>query len=132
VTVADIVAALKCNAKCSKAEEQWIACPSMLTTEEIVEEMCEGHYGEREEEACTISIGTPSARQSCLHNFGLWTLCFSKMCHLGHKTLRRDRFLIALHSFHKGYWCFIPEIIWRQLHKFWEGVHHRAAEGTRT
>jgi hypothetical protein len=27
-----------------------------------------------------ISIGRPPARQSCLHNSGLWTLCFSEMC----------------------------------------------------
>jgi hypothetical protein len=26
----------------------------------------------------------------------------------------------------------VPEIIWRQIQKFWEGVHHRVAEHTRT
>jgi hypothetical protein len=41
-------------------------------------------------------------------------------------------FLNALYSFHKGYWCSILEIIWRQIYKIWEGVHHRVAEPTRT
>jgi hypothetical protein len=54
------------------------------------------------------------------------------VCPSGNKTQRRDLFLIALYAFHKGYWCSIPDIIWRQLDKFWEGVHQRAAEGTRT
>jgi hypothetical protein len=47
VTVADIAVALKCNAECPKAEEQWIACPSMLATEEIIEDMCEGCYADQ-------------------------------------------------------------------------------------
>jgi hypothetical protein len=41
VIIADIAATLKCNAKCPDVEEQWIACPSMLTSEEIVEDMCD-------------------------------------------------------------------------------------------
>jgi hypothetical protein len=54
------------------------------------------------------------------------------VCPLGHKTQRRDLFLSTLYSFHKGFWCSIPEIIWRQIYKFWEGVHHRVAEPTKT
>jgi hypothetical protein len=45
---------------------------------------------------------------------------------------RRDFFVTALYLFHKGYWCSIPKIIWRQLHKFWEGVHQQAADTTRS
>jgi hypothetical protein len=54
------------------------------------------------------------------------------VCPLGHKTQRRDLFLSALYSFHRGFWCSIPEIIWRQIQKFCEGVHHRGAEHTKT
>jgi hypothetical protein len=41
-------------------------------------------------------------------------------------------FLSALYAFYKGFWCSIPKIIWRQIYKFWEGVHHRVAEHTKT
>ena len=51
---------------------------------------------------------------------------------MGHKTQRRDLFFTALYSFHKGYWYSIPDIIWRQLHKFWEGVHQRAVDTSRS
>jgi hypothetical protein len=65
----------------------------------------------------------------------LWLVDFvlqQNVCPLGHKMQRQDLFLTALYAFHKGYWCSIPDIIWRQLHKFWEGVHLRAVEGTKT
>jgi hypothetical protein len=32
----------------------------------------------------------------------------------------------------QGYWCSIPEIIWMQLHKFWERVDQQAAETTKS
>jgi hypothetical protein len=51
---------------------------------------------------------------------------------LGHKTQRKDLFLNALYAFHRGFWCSIPEIIWRQIQKFWDRVHHRGAEHTKT
>jgi hypothetical protein len=57
---------------------------------------------------------------------------YRNVCPLGHKTQRRDLFLSALYSFHRGFWCSIPEIIWRQIQKFCEGVHHRGAEHTKT
>jgi hypothetical protein len=41
-------------------------------------------------------------------------------------------FLSALYAFHRGCWCSILEIIWQQIQKFWEGVHHRAVEHMRT
>jgi hypothetical protein len=40
--------------------------------------------------------------------------------------------LSALYAFHGSFWCSIPEIIWWQIQKFWEGVHVRAAEHTKT
>jgi hypothetical protein len=54
------------------------------------------------------------------------------VCPLGHKTQRWDLFITALYSFYKGYWCSIPKIIWMQLHKFWEGVHQRAIDTTKS
>jgi hypothetical protein len=44
VTVANIAAALKCHAEPPEAEEPWIVYPSMLTTEDIMVDMCEGQY----------------------------------------------------------------------------------------
>jgi hypothetical protein len=44
VTVANIAVALKCNTKQPEADDQWIAYPSMLTTEDIVLDMCEGQF----------------------------------------------------------------------------------------
>jgi hypothetical protein len=57
---------------------------------------------------------------------------YRNVCPLGHKTQRWDLFLSALYSFHRGFWCSIPEIIWCQIQKFCEGVHHRGAEHTKT
>jgi hypothetical protein len=56
---------------------------------------------------------------------------YRNVCPLGHKTQRRDLFLSALYAFHRGFWCSIPEIIWWQIQKFWDGVHHRGAEHTK-
>jgi hypothetical protein len=41
-------------------------------------------------------------------------------------------FLSALYAFHGGFWCSIPEIIWQQIQKSWERVHHQVAEHTKT
>jgi hypothetical protein len=41
-------------------------------------------------------------------------------------------FLSTLYAFHRGFWCSIPDIIWRQIQKLWEGVHHQVAEHTKT
>jgi folylpolyglutamate synthase/dihydropteroate synthase len=44
VTIADIAIALKCHAERPKAKEPWIVCPSLLSTEDIVSNMCEGQF----------------------------------------------------------------------------------------
>jgi hypothetical protein len=46
VTVADIAAASKCNAERPEADDQWIDRPSMLSTEDIVGDMCEGQFAD--------------------------------------------------------------------------------------
>jgi hypothetical protein len=53
VTVADIAAALKCNAKHPEVDDQWIDYPSMLTTEDIVVDMCEGQFTDQYKNAAS-------------------------------------------------------------------------------
>ena len=125
VTVTDIAVALNCHAECPEADDQWIACPSMLTIEHIVVNMCKGQFENQYKNAASKEK-QPSQ---------LWFVDFvlqRNVCPLGHKTQRRDIFLTALYSFYKGYWCSIPKIIWRQLYKFWEEVHQRAIKGTKS
>jgi hypothetical protein len=100
----------------SHPKQKTIVCPSMLTTKDIVVDMCEGQYADQYWNATSKAKVAPQ----------LWFVDFvlqRNVYPLGHKTERQDLFLTALYSFHKGYWCSIPEIIWRQLHKFWERVH---------
>jgi hypothetical protein len=97
----------------------------MLTTEDIVSDMCQGQFVDRHQNAASKAKLPPQ----------LWfvdVVLQKNVCSLGHKTQRRDLFLSALYSFYKCYWCSILDIIWWQIHKFWEGVHHRVAEPTRT
>jgi hypothetical protein len=42
VTIADVVTVLKCNHEPSELDVSWLECPSMLTLEDIVSDMCEG------------------------------------------------------------------------------------------
>jgi hypothetical protein len=121
VTIADVTAVLKC----SHADVPWIDCSSMLTLEDIIFNMCEGQYADKHQNV--------SSKAKIPQN--IWfvdVVLYRKVCPSGHKTQRRDVFLSALYVFHKGFWCSIPEIIWQQIYKFWEGVHHRVAEHTRT
>jgi hypothetical protein len=125
VIVADIATALKCNVEQPEVDDHWIACPSMLTTEDIISDMCEGQFADKHNNATTKSKLPPQ----------LWfvdSVLQRNVCHLGHKTQRWDLFLTTLYSFYRGYWCSIPEIIWTQLYKFWEGVHLRTAETTKS
>jgi hypothetical protein len=125
VTIADIVVVLKCHHEPPEVGEPWIDCPSMLTIEDIVFDMCEGQYADRHKNATN--------KAKILSKLWFVDVVLQKnVCPLGHKTQRRDMFLSALYSFHKGYWCSIPKIIWRQIYKFWEVVNHRVAEPTRT
>jgi hypothetical protein len=125
VTIADVAAMLKCSHEPPVSDIPWLECPSMLTLEDIVSDMCEGQYvDDRWNAASKTKIP--------------WNLLFIDMvlyrnvCPLGHKTQRRDLFLSALYSFHRGFWCSILEIIWHQIQKFCEAVHHRGAEHTKT
>jgi hypothetical protein len=72
VTIADIASILKCHHEPPKADGPWIDCPSMLTIEDIVSNMCEGKYVDRHWNAI--------ARLRFLPSFGLWTSCYIGMC----------------------------------------------------
>jgi hypothetical protein len=104
VTIANIAATLKCHDEPPEADEQWIVCPFMLTTEDIVSDMCEGQFADRHKNVASKAKMPPM----------LWfvdVVLQRNVCPLGHKTQRRDLFLSALYSFYKGYWCSIPDII---------------------
>jgi hypothetical protein len=125
VTVRDIAAALKCSHEPPESDTPWLECPSVLTLEDVVSDMCEGQYADDRRNAASK---TKLPRNLLFIDMVL----YRNVCPLGHKTQRRDLFLSALYSFHRGFWCSIPEIIWRQIQKFCEGVHHRGAEHTKT
>jgi hypothetical protein len=125
VTIGVIAAALKCSHEPPESDIPWLECPSMLTLEDVVSDMCEGQYADDRRNAASK---TKIPRNLLFIDMVL----YRNVCPLGHKTQRRDLFLSALYSFHRGFWCSIPEIIWRQIQKFCEGVHHRGAEHTKT
>jgi hypothetical protein len=106
VTTADVAAILKCSHEPPESDVPWIDCPSMLTLEDIVSDMCEGQYADTHRNAANKVKIPPN----------LWfidVVLYRNVCPLGHKTQRRDIFLSALYSFHRGFWCSILEIIWR-------------------
>jgi hypothetical protein len=97
---------LKCHDEPLEANKPWIVCLSMLTTEDIVLDMCEGQFADRHKNATSKAKMPPK----------LWfvdVMLQRNVCPLGHKMQRQDMFLTTLYSFHKGYWWSIPEIIWR-------------------
>jgi hypothetical protein len=118
VTIADVAAMLKCSHEPPESDIPWLECPSMLTLEDIVSDMCEGQYADDRRNAASKT----KIPQNLLF---IDMVLYRNVCPLGHKTQRQDLFLSALYSFHRGFWCSIPEIIWRQIQKFCEGVHHR-------
>ena len=111
VTIADIVATLKCCHEPPDSDIPWIDCPSMPSIEDIVSDMCEGQYADSHRNAA-------SKAKIPLKLWLVDVVLYRNMCPMGHKTLRRDMFLNALYSFHRGFWCSILEIIWRQIYKF--------------
>jgi hypothetical protein len=125
VTIADVATMLKCSHEPSKSDIPWLECLPMLTLDDILFDMCEGQYADHHQNAASKT----KIPQNLLF---IDMVLYRNVCPLGHKTQRRDLFLNALYAFHRGFWCFIPEIIWRRIQKFWEGVHHRAAEHTKT
>jgi hypothetical protein len=104
VTIKDVAAVLKCSHEPPESDIPWIECPSMLTLEDIAFDMCEGQYADDRRKAASK---TKIPRNLLFIDMVL----YRNVCPLGHKTQRRDLFLSALYSFHRGFWCSIPEII---------------------
>jgi hypothetical protein len=111
VTIADVAAVLKCSHEPPKMDIPWLVCPPMLTVEDIVADMCEGQF--------TNNHRNAASKMKIPRNLlFIDMVLYRNVCPLGHKTQRRDLFLSALYAFHRGFWCSIPEIIWRQIQKF--------------
>jgi hypothetical protein len=125
VTIADVATVLKCSHEPLESNIPWLKCPSMLTIEDIIFDMCDGQYTDSRRNAASMT----KIPQNLLF---IDMVLYRNMCPLGHKTQRRDMFLSALYVFHRGFWCSIPKILWRQIQKFCEGVHHRGAEHMKT
>jgi hypothetical protein len=53
VTIADVAAILKCNHEPPESNVPWLKCPSMLTLEDIVFDMCEGQYADSRRNAAS-------------------------------------------------------------------------------
>jgi hypothetical protein len=51
VTIADIAAVLKCSHEPPESDIPWLKCPSMLTLEDIIFDMCEGQYADSHQNA---------------------------------------------------------------------------------
>jgi hypothetical protein len=56
VTIGDIAAVLKCSHEPPESDIPWIECPSMLTLEDIVSDMCEGQYADDRRNAASCCI----------------------------------------------------------------------------
>jgi hypothetical protein len=96
VTIVDVAAVLKCNHEPSESDIPWIDYPSMLTIEDIVSNMCQGQYADKHQNVASKAKIPPN----------LWFIdmvFYRNVCPLGHKTQRRDMFLSALYSFHRGF-----------------------------
>jgi hypothetical protein len=104
VTIADVAVALKYSHEPPKSDIPWLECPSLLTLEDIISDMCEGQYADDHRNAASKT----KIPQNLLF---IDMVLYKNVCPLGHKTQRRDLFLSALYSFHRGFWCSIPEII---------------------
>jgi hypothetical protein len=125
VTTSDIAAALHCNDEHPPTNAQLDDQPDPFYVSEIIEDMCASQYADEKWNADSRS---KLPQPLLLVDYVL----YRNVCPLGHKSQRRDQFLQALYTFHKGHWYSIPSIIWNQLHKFWDGVIAHKASPTKS
>jgi hypothetical protein len=79
VTIADVVAVLKCSHEPLESNVPWLECPSMLTLEDIVFDMCEGQYADSHRNAIS--------KTKIPWNFlFIDMVLYRNVCPLGHKT----------------------------------------------
>jgi len=81
----------------------------------IIRDMFGGAYGD-ERRTCAKRAQLPP------HLLLVDSVLKKNVCSLRHKTQRIGDVLAALYAFEKKYWVRIPELIWRQLHKYWEDM----------
>jgi hypothetical protein len=79
VTIADVVAVLKCSHEPPESDVPWLECPSMLTLEDIIFDMCEGQYADSHRNAANK---TKIPRNLLFIDMVL----YKNVCPLGHKT----------------------------------------------
>jgi hypothetical protein len=96
VTIADVAAVLKCSHEPLESDVPWLECLSMLTLKDIIFDMCEGQYADKHRNAASKT----KIPQNLLF---IDIVLYRNVCPLGHKTQRRDLFLSALYSFHRGF-----------------------------
>jgi hypothetical protein len=96
VTIADVAAVLKCSHEPPESDVPWLECPSMLTLEDIVSDMCEGQYADRHRNVANKA----KIPQNLLF---IDIVLYRNVYPLRHKTQRRDMFLSALYTFHRGF-----------------------------
>jgi hypothetical protein len=53
VTIADVVAILKCSHEPPETDFPWLECPPVLTVEDIVVDMCEGQFADNHQNAAS-------------------------------------------------------------------------------
>jgi hypothetical protein len=93
MTIADVATVLKCSHEPPESDVLWLECPSMLTLEDIIFDMCEGQYADNRHNA--------ASKTKIPQNFlFIDMVLYRNVCPLGHKTQRWDLFLSALYSFH--------------------------------
>jgi hypothetical protein len=79
VTIADVAAVLKCNHEPPKSDVPWLECPSMLTLEDIVFDMCEGQYADSHR-------NTASKKKIPWNLLFIDMVLYRNVCPSGHKT----------------------------------------------
>jgi hypothetical protein len=104
VTIADVAAVLKCSHEPPESDIPCLSAPPCSHSRTSFLICVRGNM--------PMIAGMQPARRRFLGIFYLLTWCCTEMCVLWDtRHQRRDLFLSALYSFHRGFWCSIPEII---------------------
>jgi hypothetical protein len=82
VTITDVAAMLKCSHEPPESDIPWIECPSMLTLEDIIFDMCGGQYAD---DRRNVASKTKIPQNLLFIDMVL----YRNVCPLGHKTQRR-------------------------------------------
>jgi hypothetical protein len=85
VTIADVVAVLKCSHEPPETNFPWLECPTMLTVEDIVADMCEGQFADSHQNAANKT----KIPQNLLF---IDMVLYRNVCPLRHKTLEEGSF----------------------------------------